>query len=42
MKNEPSAKICPVCRLPCTWRKRWRNNWHSVKYRSRRCASARA
>ncbi|MBM5571741.1 MULTISPECIES: DUF2256 domain-containing protein [Deefgea] len=31
-------KTCPVCQRPFTWRKKWANNWESVKYCSVRCA----
>ncbi|MDX1336178.1 MAG: DUF2256 domain-containing protein [Gammaproteobacteria bacterium] len=30
-------RICPVCNRPFSWRKRWRNNWDTVKYCSERC-----
>nr|WP_275444175.1 DUF2256 domain-containing protein [Pseudoalteromonas sp. MM17-2] len=32
-------KYCPVCGLRFTWRKKWRNNWPSVRYCSKRCAA---
>ncbi len=34
--NLPS-KICPVCKLPFVWRKKWRNNWDNVIYCSNKC-----
>ena len=34
--NLPS-KICPVCKRPFTWRKKWERNWDTVKYCSDRC-----
>lgn len=30
-------KICPVCGLPFTWRKKWAREWEDVKYCSERC-----
>lgn len=35
-QNLPS-KICPVCQLPFTWRKKWEKNWENVKYCSEKC-----
>lgn len=35
-ENLPS-KICIVCKLPFTWRKKWQKNWDDVKYCSDRC-----
>ncbi|MFN5641440.1 MAG: DUF2256 domain-containing protein [Sphingobacteriales bacterium] len=41
MKNAKKAdlpsKICPICNLPFTWRKKWEKNWDHVKYCSERC-----
>ena len=31
------TKICPVCQLPFTWRKKWARNWDEVRYCSERC-----
>jgi len=31
------TKICVVCGLPYTWRKKWEKNWEEVKYCSERC-----
>ena len=31
------TKHCLVCKLPFTWRKKWRNNWDKVLYCSERC-----
>ncbi|WP_440906419.1 DUF2256 domain-containing protein (plasmid) [Catenovulum sp. SX2] len=33
------TKLCPVCLLEFTWRKKWANNWQQVKYCSKRCRS---
>ncbi len=30
-------KICPVCKKPFTWRKKWEKNWDNVVYCSERC-----
>ncbi|MGO1461960.1 MAG: DUF2256 domain-containing protein [Marinobacter sp.] len=30
-------KKCPVCERPFTWRKKWANDWDSVRYCSERC-----
>ncbi|WP_372882216.1 DUF2256 domain-containing protein [Psychromonas sp.] len=32
--NLPS-KVCPVCRRPFSWRKKWKKVWDEVKYCSR-------
>ncbi len=41
MKNVKKAdlptKICAVCHLPFTWRKRWARVWDEVRYCSERC-----
>ena len=31
------AKICPVCQLPFSWRKKWARDWDAVRYCSERC-----
>ncbi|MEM9348186.1 MAG: DUF2256 domain-containing protein [Planctomycetota bacterium] len=36
-QNLPT-KICPVCKLPFTWRKKWERDWENVKYCSKACA----
>ncbi|MFD2550681.1 DUF2256 domain-containing protein [Bizionia sediminis] len=36
-KQHLPTKTCPVCHLPFTWRKKWRNNWEHVIYCSERC-----
>ena len=44
MRNSPQnrlSKICIVCKRPFTWRKKWKLNWESVKYCSKRCSGAR-
>ncbi|MDA8669102.1 DUF2256 domain-containing protein [Alphaproteobacteria bacterium] len=30
-------KICVVCKLPFTWRKKWEKVWNDVKYCSEKC-----
>ncbi|MFC0510095.1 DUF2256 domain-containing protein [Asaia spathodeae] len=34
--NLPS-KICPVCRRPFSWRKKWERDWGNVRYCSDFC-----
>jgi hypothetical protein len=42
MSRRPKpTKQCPVCDRPFTWRARWKRNWESVVYCSRRCAGRR-
>lgn len=36
-KRNLDSKICPVCKLPFTWRKKWKKDWDNVKYCSERC-----
>ncbi|MEM0999708.1 MAG: DUF2256 domain-containing protein [Bacteroidota bacterium] len=36
-KRDLPTKVCPVCELPFTWRKKWERNWDSVRYCSERC-----
>jgi hypothetical protein len=36
-KERLPTKICPVCGLQFSWRKRWRLNWDRVVYCSERC-----
>ncbi|MBB6017514.1 DUF2256 domain-containing protein [Deinococcus radiopugnans] len=38
--SERPSKICPVCGLPFSWRKKWERDWDSVKYCSDRCRAA--
>ena len=35
-------KICPVCKKPFTWRKKWEKDWDNVIYCSERCRRAKA
>ncbi|WP_082468414.1 DUF2256 domain-containing protein [Pedobacter sp. R20-19] len=37
-KENLPEKICPVCQLSFTWRKKWERNWDNVIYCSKRCA----
>ncbi|MFC1560538.1 DUF2256 domain-containing protein [Pseudomonadota bacterium] len=39
-QNLPS-KTCAVCGLDFAWRRKWRRNWHEVKYCSERCRRSR-
>jgi len=36
------TKVCVVCNLPFTWRKKWEKNWAEVKYCSDRCRNNKA
>lgn len=36
-QNLPT-KVCPVCKQPFVWRKKWARDWASVKYCSKACA----
>ena len=37
-KSNLPKKICSVCGLEFSWRKKWEKNWPNVKYCSKRCA----
>ena len=39
-KSDLPTKLCPVCGLPFTWRKKWEKNWDDVIYCSKRCSGA--
>ncbi|MBF2066825.1 MAG: DUF2256 domain-containing protein [Calothrix sp. C42_A2020_038] len=41
-KSDLPTKICPVCGLTFTWRKKWEKNWDEVKYCSERCRRRRS
>ncbi|WP_407650138.1 DUF2256 domain-containing protein [Aequorivita echinoideorum] len=30
-------KICPVCKRPFNWRKKWERDWENVIYCSKKC-----
>ncbi|MBT8218943.1 MAG: DUF2256 domain-containing protein [Bacteroidia bacterium] len=36
-KQHLPTKICPTCKRPFNWRKKWKYNWEEVKYCSERC-----
>jgi len=36
-KGNLPKKVCPVCNLSFTWRKKWEKDWENVKYCSERC-----
>jgi len=36
-KQNLPEKICPVCKRPFMWRKKWAKNWDEVTYCSERC-----
>ena len=37
-KKDLPTKICFTCKRSFTWRKKWKLNWASVKYCSKRCS----
>ncbi|MFJ4345595.1 DUF2256 domain-containing protein [Pseudomonas sp. NPDC089401] len=39
-KQHLPSKVCVVCGLPFTWRKRWARCWGEVRYCSERCRRA--
>ncbi|TAF05647.1 MAG: DUF2256 domain-containing protein [Nostocales cyanobacterium] len=41
-KSDLPEKICLVCQRPFTWRKKWEDCWHEVKYCSERCRRRRS
>ncbi|OUX17087.1 MAG: hypothetical protein CBE11_00425 [Rickettsiales bacterium TMED251] len=40
MKNQLS-KICPICKRPFNWRKKWKKDWNEVLYCSKKCRANR-
>ena len=36
-KSNLPKKICSVCGLEFSWRKKWEKNWNEVKYCSKKC-----
>lgn len=36
-KSNLPKKLCCVCGLLFTWRKKWQKNWEDVKYCSEKC-----
>ncbi|MAC70347.1 MAG: hypothetical protein CMP84_09085 [Gammaproteobacteria bacterium] len=36
-KTHLPEKICPVCKLSFSWRKKWARDWEHVIYCSERC-----
>jgi hypothetical protein len=36
-KQHLPTKICIVCDLPFSWRKKWNKDWNNVKYCSEKC-----
>ncbi|WP_082118669.1 DUF2256 domain-containing protein [Tenacibaculum mesophilum] len=36
-KQHLSTKICKVCGLSFSWRKKWEASWSEVKYCSKKC-----
>ncbi|MCH2082817.1 MAG: DUF2256 domain-containing protein [Saprospiraceae bacterium] len=39
-KSHLPQKVCPVCKRPFTWRKKWERDWENVKYCSKACSAA--
>ena len=39
-KQDRPEKICPVCRRPFQWRKKWARDWENVVYCSDACRRA--
>ena len=37
MKKNTAEKICPVCKKPFSWRKKWEKSWNEVRYCSEKC-----
>ncbi|TDE85868.1 MULTISPECIES: DUF2256 domain-containing protein [Deinococcus] len=38
--SERPQKVCPVCGLSFTWRRKWERDWENVRYCSDRCRAA--
>ncbi|MFM8450151.1 MAG: DUF2256 domain-containing protein [Haliscomenobacter sp.] len=36
-KSNLPTKICPICGLSFSWRKKWEKNWEAVRFCSDRC-----
>ncbi|MBH72116.1 MAG: hypothetical protein CMM57_00305 [Rhodospirillaceae bacterium] len=36
-KQDLPEKLCPACRRPFAWRKKWERCWEEVVYCSQRC-----
>lgn len=39
-KRDLPTKLCPVCKRPFAWRKKWARDWDNVIYCSDKCRSA--
>jgi hypothetical protein len=39
-KSDLPMKMCLVCGLPFSWRRKWVRDWEQVKYCSDRCRTA--
>ncbi|WP_374597293.1 DUF2256 domain-containing protein [Brevundimonas sp.] len=39
-KRDLPSKICVVCGLPFSWRRKWARDWDQVKVCSDRCRAA--
>lgn len=40
-KSELPTKVCPVCKRPFAWRRKWAAVWDEVRYCSDACRRAR-
>ncbi|MAH72605.1 MAG: hypothetical protein CBC09_00990 [Cellvibrionales bacterium TMED49] len=36
-KRDLPQKICRICNLPFSWRKKWKKDWQNIRYCSQRC-----
>ncbi|WP_443082438.1 DUF2256 domain-containing protein [Tepidimonas sp.] len=41
-KADLPIKVCAVCGLPFTWRRKWARDWEHVRYCSDRCRRQRS
>jgi len=39
-KQHLPEKVCPICRRPFAWRKKWEKDWEQVVYCSEACRKA--
>lgn len=39
-KQNLPEKICPTCKRPFAWRKKWERDWDNVIYCSNRCRAS--
>ncbi|MGI9202021.1 MAG: DUF2256 domain-containing protein [Woeseiaceae bacterium] len=41
-KENLPTKVCATCSRPFQWRRKWKKDWASVKYCSKRCQANRS